>query len=62
MRANGTRKAGRSERQLEGEEALRYTIIIGKAGNNYSADVPDLPGCITTGPALEETRHNMQEA
>jgi predicted RNase H-like HicB family nuclease len=41
---------------------VRYTIIIEKAGNNYSAYVPDLPGCITTGPTVEETKHNMEEA
>jgi predicted RNase H-like HicB family nuclease len=41
---------------------LTYTIIIENAGNNYSAYVPDLPGCITTGPTIEETKRNMQEA
>jgi predicted RNase H-like HicB family nuclease len=41
---------------------VRYTIIIEKAGNNYSAYVPDLPGCITTGPTVEQTKRNMEEA
>lgn len=41
---------------------LRYTIIIEKAGDNYSAYAPDLPGCITTGPTVEQTRRNMEEA
>ncbi len=27
---------------------MRYAIIIEKAENNYSAYVPDLPGCVTT--------------
>jgi predicted RNase H-like HicB family nuclease len=31
-----------------------YAIIIEKAENNYSAYVPDLPGCVTTGKTLEE--------
>ena len=41
---------------------MRYTIIIEKAANNYSAYAPDLPGCIATGPTVEETKHNMEEA
>ncbi len=40
----------------------RYLIIIEKANGNYSAYVPDLPGCITTGKTLEEIHRNMQEA
>ncbi len=39
-----------------------YTVIIEKAGNNYSAYAPDLPGCITTGPTVEGTLDNMREA
>lgn len=34
----------------------RYLIVIGNAGANYSAYSPDLPGCVTTGKTLEETR------
>jgi len=41
---------------------IRYTIIIEDAGTNYSAYVPDLPGCITTGSTIEETKRNMREA
>lgn len=39
-----------------------YTVIYEWAGNNYSAYAPDLPGCVTTGRTLEETRSNMREA
>jgi len=28
---------------------MRYAVVIEKAGDNYSAYVPDLPGCIATG-------------
>lgn len=33
---------------------MRYAVVIEKAGSNYSAYVPDLPGCIATGrtPAI----------
>lgn len=40
----------------------KYTIIIEKAGNNYSAHCPDLPGCIASGPTVEETSHKMKQA
>jgi predicted RNase H-like HicB family nuclease len=41
---------------------VRYAIIIEKAENNYSAYVPDLPSCVTTGKTLEEIAENMKEA
>ena len=41
---------------------MRYAIVIEQAAGNYSAYVPDLPGCVTTGATLEETERNMQEA
>jgi predicted RNase H-like HicB family nuclease len=39
-----------------------YTVIFEWAGNNYSAYVPDLPGCISTGKTIEETEVNIREA
>jgi predicted RNase H-like HicB family nuclease len=41
---------------------MTYTVIIENAGANYSAYVPDLPGCITTGATPDETMRNMREA
>jgi predicted RNase H-like HicB family nuclease len=41
---------------------FRFLIIIEKAGDNYSAYSPDLPGCIATGNTREETEKNMYEA
>jgi predicted RNase H-like HicB family nuclease len=41
---------------------MRYAIVIEKASGNYSAYVPDLPGCVTTGRTIEEVKRNMQEA
>jgi predicted RNase H-like HicB family nuclease len=40
----------------------RYAVVYEKAAANWAAYVPDLPGCITTGPTLEETKRNMREA
>ena len=40
----------------------RYAVVIEKAPSNYSAHVPDLPGCIATGYTLEETEQQIREA
>ncbi|XWK87999.1 MAG: type II toxin-antitoxin system HicB family antitoxin [Phormidium sp.] len=39
-----------------------YVVIFAWAGSNYSAYIPDLPGCISTGKTLEETENNIKEA
>ena len=41
---------------------MRYAIVVEKAGNNYSAYVPDLPGCVATGLTVEETEREIREA
>ncbi len=41
---------------------MRYAIVIEQAGTNFSAYVPDLPGCIATGATVEETEANIREA
>ncbi len=41
---------------------MRYAIVIEKAMNNYSAYVPDLPGCIATGKTVEEAEQLIREA
>ncbi len=41
---------------------MRYAVVFEKAENKYSAYVPDLPGCITTGKTIEETRRLIREA
>ena len=41
---------------------MRYAIVIEKAEGNYSAYVPDLPGCVTVGDTVEELIENMREA
>ena len=40
----------------------RFLIIIEQGEHNYSAYVPDLPGCIATGRTLQEVEQNMREA
>jgi predicted RNase H-like HicB family nuclease len=41
---------------------MKYAVVFEKAESNWAAYVPDLPGCITTGGTLEETKHNIREA
>ncbi|MCL4369871.1 MAG: type II toxin-antitoxin system HicB family antitoxin [Chloroflexi bacterium] len=40
----------------------RFLVVIEKAGANYSAYSPDLPGCVATGDTREEAERNMYEA
>lgn len=41
---------------------MKYLVIYEKAESNFSAYVPDLPGCIATGDTLEETKELIREA
>jgi len=42
---------------------MNYVVIIEKASDgSYSAYVPDLPGCVSSGGTLEEVRILIQEA
>ena len=41
---------------------MRFAVVYEKAPNNWAAYIPDLPGCITTGRTLAETKLNIQEA
>jgi predicted RNase H-like HicB family nuclease len=41
---------------------MKYAVVIENAGSNYSAYVPDLPGCVATGGTVEETRERIAEA
>ena len=41
---------------------MRYSIVVERAVNNYSAYVPDLPGCVATGATMEETEQLIREA
>jgi len=41
---------------------MRYAIVIENAGSNFSAYVPDLPGCIATGATISEVERKIREA
>jgi len=40
----------------------QYAIVIEKAESNYSAYIPDLPGCVAMGATLAETERLLREA
>ena len=41
---------------------MRYAIVIEKANANYSAYVPDLPGCVATAATIREVEDEIREA
>jgi predicted RNase H-like HicB family nuclease len=41
---------------------IRYAVVIEKARQNYSAYLPDVPGCVATGATLDEVRRNLRAA
>ena len=41
---------------------MRYAIVIEQAGGNFSAYVPDLPGCVATGATVAEVEEQIREA
>ena len=41
---------------------MRYAVVIERAGSNYSAYVPDLPGCIATAPTAEAAESEIRDA
>lgn len=41
---------------------MRYAIVIEAANDNFSAYVPDLPGCVATGDTVEDAESEIREA
>jgi predicted RNase H-like HicB family nuclease len=41
---------------------MRYVVVIEKADKNYSAYVPDLPGCVATGRTVEAVEAEIRTA
>lgn len=39
-----------------------YTVLYERGERNWSAYVPDLPGCVATGKTREETERRIREA
>lgn len=41
---------------------MKYVVVYEKAPRNWSAYVPDLPGCVATGRTRKETERMIREA
>jgi predicted RNase H-like HicB family nuclease len=41
---------------------IRYLVVFEKTDTGYSAFVPDLPGCVATGPDKPGTEKSIYEA
>jgi predicted RNase H-like HicB family nuclease len=41
---------------------MRYAVVVEKAAANYSAYVPDLPGCVAAAETEEEVLELIREA
>ena len=41
---------------------MRYAIVIEKAEGNYSAYVPDLPGCVATAATVPDVEMQIRDA
>ena len=39
-----------------------YVVVLEQTSRNYSAYIPDLPGCVATGASIEETVTAIREA
>jgi predicted RNase H-like HicB family nuclease len=41
---------------------MRHAVVIEKTDRNYSAYVPDLPGCVATGATVAEVEAAIRES
>jgi predicted RNase H-like HicB family nuclease len=41
---------------------MRFAIVIEQAEGNYSAYVPDLPGCVATGATVADVEREIRDA
>jgi predicted RNase H-like HicB family nuclease len=41
---------------------MQYAVVIERARSNYSAFVPELPGCIATGKTVAAVKKNIAAA
>ena len=41
---------------------MKYAVVIERASSNYSAYVPDLPGCVATGATIKKVENEIRNA
>src|SRR4051812_9697839 len=61
-KARAARGCGVMNTLVSRKIVMRYAIVIEKAEGNYSAYVPDLPGCVATGATVQEVEQDMRAA
>jgi predicted RNase H-like HicB family nuclease len=61
QRANEAREKGKVRRR-SAAPPLQYLVVYERAPRNYSAYVPDLPGCVAAARTKAETRRLIREA
>ena len=47
---------------MENSQNLEYAVILESGPNNWSAYVPDLPGCMATGRDRQDTERRIRRA
>jgi predicted RNase H-like HicB family nuclease len=47
---------------MPGDMDSRIIVVLEKTENGYSAYLPDLPGCISTGETISDVRNNIKDA
>ncbi len=41
---------------------MRYAVVIEQADSNFSAYVPDLPGCVAAGTTIKDAENEIRDA
>ena len=41
---------------------MKYAVVIEKSESNFSAYVPDLPGCVATGDSISDVEGQIRDA
>ena len=52
----------RTNRMALRTDPIRYAVVIENGERNYSAYVPDLPGCVSVGDTAEQVKSKIREA
>jgi predicted RNase H-like HicB family nuclease len=61
-RVDGRVKPGHDDAAGLKDKPMRYAVVIEKGERNYSAYIPDLPGCVSVGDTAEQVKAEIREA
>ena len=48
--------------EIHQRQSMKYAVVMEKAERNFSAFVPDLPGCIATADSIQELEAEIRQA